>query len=166
MPGAANRSRVLTRCARALALALLAGGAIFAGAGLAATAPKLTVKVTPMTVHPRENYRIMITGSYDKRAIHTVPYLVALVVYIPGACKPTIGAEHALPPADWVSDFTPANGLSEPSPGFVRTDVWTAKRFFGTRHVCVYLYSQRVPLTSTARPLISASTTFRDVKPG
>ncbi len=164
MPGAANRSRVLTRCAQALALAILAGGAIFAGVGLAATAPKLTVKVTPSSVHPGENYRIIITGSYDKQAIHTVPYLVALVVYIPGTCKATIGAERALPPADWVSDFTPAKGLSEPSPGFVRTDVWTAKRFFGTRHVCAYLYPKHVPLTSTTTPLVSASTTFKDVK--
>lgn len=147
--------------------------AILASRALAASAPTLKVVVKPQTVHPGQKYTITITGSYDKSAVHTVPYLLAFVQYTSGACMPTVGEEYALPRADWLSDFYPATpkkgGLLERSPSFIRIDHWQVlpareNPFLGTRHVCAYLYSKRVALTSTAKPLVKATTTFRAVK--
>jgi hypothetical protein len=156
-------------------LAILCSVAILYGGPLAALAsaasPTLKVKVAPATVHPGEQYKITITGTYDKRAIHTIPYLLAVIQYTGGPCKPTVGAEFALPPADWLSDFYPLHprrgGILEPSPSFSRIDQWHVRRVrpsLGGRHVCAYLYSKHVPVTSTAKPLVKTSTTFRAVK--
>jgi hypothetical protein len=156
-------------------LAILCSVAILYGGALAAIAsaasPSLKIKVVPATVHPGEQYKITITGTYDKLAIHTIPYLLAVIQYSGGACKPTVGGEFALPRANWLSDFYPLHprrgGILEPNPSFSRIDQWHVRRVrpsLGSRHVCAYLYSQHVPVTSTAKPLVKTSTTFRAVK--
>jgi hypothetical protein len=138
-----------------------------AAAARAATRPTLSVKVVPQTVHPGQKYTITITGSFDKTQIRTTPYLLAFIDYTGSACRPTVGAEFALPPADLSSDFFPMHprrgGILEPGP-FKRTDHWKAGAFLGSRRVCAYLYRQRVPVTSKAAPLVTASATFKDVK--
>jgi hypothetical protein len=166
MAHAGRRSHLFSRSARATGLGALVGAvcAIAPVGALAATpkAPALGVTVTPSKVRPGDKYRITITGSYDKRSVHTVPYLMAVIQYSAGACKSTVKAETALPNADWSWDFSPREGLLVPSTSFSRYDTWTARTRLGTRHVCVYLYAHRVSLKSDAAPLVTATTTFRD----
>lgn len=137
-------------------------------AARAATAPTLSVKVVPRTVHPGQTYTITITGSYDKTKIRTTPYLLAFIDYTGSACRPTVGAEFALPPADLSSDFFSLHprkgGILERGSPFKRTDNWKAGAFLGSRRVCAYLYRRRVPVTSTAAPLVRASAAFKDAK--
>ncbi len=145
--------------ATATLLAALASGAI------AATGAPASLKISvPATVRPGQHYTIKITGSYDKTAVPTVPYLLAFIQYTRAACKPTAKAEHALPTASWSWDFYPPTiGLLEPSPAFTRTDTWIAHSFTGTRHVCAYLYPKKVSLKNSATPIATTSARYRDV---
>jgi hypothetical protein len=161
MLGSGRVNAVLAGATCALLLAGLASGAIAASPKPAA--PTLTVKVAPTIVRPGQSYKITITGSYDKKALHNQAYLIAFIQYSAGACKPTVKDELALPPANRDWDFDPMKGIVVP-PAFIRWDVWKAKRRLGTRQVCAYLYPQRISLTSTATPLVTASATFKDVK--
>jgi hypothetical protein len=161
MLGSGHVKVVLGIASCALLLAGIASGAI--AASPKPVAPTLTVKVAPTVVRPGQSYKITITGTYDKKAVHAQAYLIAFIQYSARACKPTAKQEAALPSSgrDW--DFYPLKGIFVP-PAFLRYDIWKAKQRLGTRDVCAYLYSQRVSLTSDTTPLVMASALFKNVK--
>jgi hypothetical protein len=135
---------------------------VLCSAALAATAKPPSLKVTvPATVHPGQQYKITITGTYDKSSLHTTPYLVAFLQYTSSVCKSTARAEYSLPATSWSWDFYPAQ--SEPSSPFTRIDHWTAHKRLGTRRVCAYLYPKKISAkTTTVKPLVTATASFRN----
>jgi hypothetical protein len=144
-------------CVAALCGALAASGA----ASQAATAATLKVTVSPAKVHPGAPYVVTITGRYNRRTTRTAPYLMAFIQYSGSPCKPRATAEYGLPAAEWSWDFYPP--LIEPSSPFKRVVRWTAKTRLGTRHVCAYLYPEKISPSSDVPPLVTASTTFRNL---
>jgi hypothetical protein len=144
--------------ALALCGAMAAPGTSAAGAGHAS----LGITVAPVSLHPGRRYEVTITGSYDRRFIHTTPYLLAFIQYSGGACRPTATGEYSLPSAQWSWDFFPP--ALEPASRFTRSARWTAQTRLGTRRVCAYLYAQKISAQSNVRPLATASATYRNVK--
>jgi len=137
----------------ALVPGVLAPGALAA----ASTAPKLSVAVQPKTVRPNERYKIVLTVSYNKRALRTTPYLVAFLQYAGSACKATAKAENALP----VVELDYAGSVRNST--FTRTDHWTAGARKGSRRACAYLYPFKVSPKSNTKPLLTASASFQNV---
>jgi hypothetical protein len=162
-----------------VALGLLGGGSVAAAATTTTTpttttptstrptttAPTLKVSVKPKPVHPGQTYTITITGSYNQKAITTIPWVITYVQYSSAACQPTTGSEHALSTNLWSVGF---KGRERSSP-FTINDPWKVEPakdnpYLGTRRACVYLYRQWVPLTSTAKPLVLASAAYGATK--
>jgi hypothetical protein len=126
----------------------------------ASTAATLTVTVKPTEVKPGQTYSITITGRYDKRRLHTTPYLLAFLQYSPAACKPTATAEYALPGAEWGWVTVPHQRAEQHSP-FKLTTYWAAKGRIGRRRACAYLYATKITPQTRKRPIAVASAGFR-----
>jgi hypothetical protein len=90
--------------------------------------------------------------TYDKKTVHTHPYLAAYVQFSRGECKQTAKAERRV--RSVLTDYT---GTVTNSP-FERWDGWQAGTAKGIRHVCAYLYATK----SAAKPILTASATYRD----
>jgi hypothetical protein len=151
---------VVVRLGAAVVLGIVGGGS--AAAAATSTPPTLKVAVKPNPVHPGQTYTITTTGSYDQKAITTIPWVITYVQYSSAACRPTTGSEHSLSTSLWSLGF---RGRERRSP-FMVNDPWRVQPakenpYLGTRRACVYLYRQWVPLTSTAKPLIWASAAYR-----
>jgi hypothetical protein len=144
-------------------VALASGALALASAalGATATAPTLSVKVAPSTVHPGQQYKITINGSYDRKALKSQAYLIAFIQYTGAPCKATAKAEASLPKTKRGFDFGSKAGIFVPA-SFSRYDNWTASHTLGKRQVCAYLYSLRVSLRSNATPLVTASAAYRN----
>jgi hypothetical protein len=157
------RRLVVVRLGAAVVLGIVGGGSVATAA--TTTAPTLKVAVKPNPVHPGQTYTITTTGSYDQKAITTIPWVITYVQYSGAACQPTTGSEHALSASLWSVGF---RGRERRSP-FTINDPWRVQPakdnpYLGTRRACVYLYRQWVPLTSTAKPLVRASAAYGATK--
>jgi hypothetical protein len=127
-----------------------------------ALAASLRITVSPARVHPGDHYTVTITGSYTRRRHQPAPYLLAFIQYQPGKCQSSATGEYSLPKADWSWDFYPPGTVA--ASRFRRVVHWTARSRLGKRHVCAYLYANKISPGSTARPTVSASATFVDLK--
>jgi len=155
MGGSRKRGSVIgAGLAGALLIVLLLSVAIAAAA--TPTSLKITV---PAKVHPGQHYQIKIAGLYAKSSTPGTAYLVAFLQYTASACKPTAGAENALPSKDWSLDFAGA----EPHSPFTRIDRWTVGTLTGTRKVCAYLYPKVVSPSTKLHPTAIATATYRNV---
>jgi hypothetical protein len=125
-----------------------------------AVAAKLTVSVSPTTVHPGGHYRITVKGSYDVRARGNV-YLLAFIQYSGQPCRSTGTAEYRLR-SEWQWAFYPQRGETK-SP-FDETVYWKAGSQVGPRRVCVYMYAQPVTPNTRARPIVRTGASFRNTK--
>jgi hypothetical protein len=134
--------------------------------GLGTMAPdavgaKLTVTVSPATVHPGRHYRITVSGSYDVGARGNV-YLLAFIQYSSQPCRTTGTAEYRLPLSEWQWEFYPQRGETK-SP-FDETVYWKAGSRVGSRRVCAYMYAEPVTPKTQATPITRASASFRSTK--
>lgn len=142
-------------------IAVIAAVGLGAGFGTAdAMAASLSVKVSPSNLHPGVRYTVTITGSYDRRTGARAPYLLAFIQYGGSACKPTATGEYRLPSSRWSWDFYPQR--AETVTPFKSVAYWKAGSTLGTRWVCAYLYRQQVTPSTTAKPLVTASVSFRN----
>jgi hypothetical protein len=145
---------VLAKIGVALGLAVALGtGASGAGGS------SLSVKVVPSTVHPGTHYAVTITGIYDKHAVAHAPYLLAFIQYTGKRCRRTATAEYRLPGSEWDWDYRQHAEHTSP---FTVVTHWTAGPSLGIRHVCAYLYADRVSPSSHAKPLLRVSASFRN----
>jgi hypothetical protein len=142
-------------------IAVMLGAGLGSGLGAAdAAAASLSIKVAPANLHPGVRYTVTITGSYAKRA--RPPYLLAFIQYGGQSCKSTATAEYALPTTRWSWDFYPQR--AETRSPFKSVAYWKAGSRLGSRWVCAYLYANQVTPTTTARPLVWASASFRNTR--
>jgi hypothetical protein len=142
-------------------IAVILGAGLGAGFGTAdAMAASLSVKVSPSSLHPGVRYKVTITGTYDLRTLAHAPYLLAFIQYGGTGCKSTATREYALPTTRWSWDFYPQR--AETTSPFKNIAYWKAGSRVGSRWVCAYLYKQQVTTSTTARPLVTASVSFRN----
>jgi hypothetical protein len=143
----------------AVTLAAALGGGMLATDATAAT---LSVSVSPARLHPGLRYVVTITGRYNRRARPRPLYLLAFIQYNGKACQPTATAEYDLPTSEWGWDFYPQQ--AEASSPFKAVNYWKAGTSLGRRRLCAYLYASQVTPSTTAKPLLTASTAFRNVR--
>lgn len=139
---------------------MLAAG-LGAGLGAAdAVAASLSVRVSPASLHPGTRYSVTISGSYDRHTLTRAPYLLAFIQYGGIRCQATAPAEYAMPISRWSWDFYPQR--AEAMSPFKSVTYWKAGSRLGNRWVCAYLYAKQVSPSTTARPLVRASASFRN----
>lgn len=147
---------------------VLAKIAVIVGVGIGAAwgasdalGASMSVKVSPATVHPGARYVVTITGSYRPIRGHP-PYLLAFIQYGGTACKSTATAEYALPTSRWSWDFYPQR--AETTSPFKTVTYWKAGSTLGNRLICAYLYAGQVNTQTTAKPLVRATASFRNLR--